>query len=134
MFCLPFIDEFAAVLRAERAPSAFLSTRATLTVMRACLDKGRPVTINDVSGGGCMRFTGWSAQAEADYVLMHTTGGPMTMQQSAAQYGDVVTAEVSGTICANASGLLRRCWGEKRRRSSGIPASASASWRGITCS
>ena len=97
---LPFIDEFVAVHGQNGLRNISIDTR-DVAVMRACLDKG-VTTINDVSGGSdeIYRLIGASG---AEYVLMHTTGGPMTMQQSAAY--DNVTAEVLQYL-REKSGLL----------------------------
>lgn len=86
---IPFIDDFSAVHGQSELRRISIDTR-DVAVMRACLDMG-VTTINDVSGGSdeIYRLIGASG---ADYVLMHTTGGPKTMQRSATY--DNVTAEV----------------------------------------
>lgn len=72
-------------------------------VMCAMVSLGVKI-INDVSGGNPETYN-FVAQEGIDYVLMHTQGGPQTMQVNP-QYKDVV-AEVESYLCERSDQLLQ---------------------------
>ncbi len=84
---LPFIDGVVKTYGSDTLLRISVDTR-DISVMRACIEKGIK-TINDVSGGSEAVFE-LVAQSGVDYVLMHTTGDPQNMQQSAV-YSEVVS-------------------------------------------